>query len=245
MNIQNIASLIEVLGSIGFDENAGYRLMQHICFKPADFLLTERLRKGKDTLTCSIFFERKGDEYTCSYYDAAFLKEMEMPDLVIHSINVRELDQRMVETDWVTDNKVAAAFRLDNEVTWEREKRIEKIVGDLFRLSVTEEGKNFADCLKLKHWSGIPLQANMGNLNVLKSRFEVSQRFYFFDGQGISVDEAYRFLLNRWLEKKLLAKKKQEGSVVQEDAMEGGGVAGGDKTLLQKNRKSKSNKLKR
>ena len=39
-----------------------------------------------------------------------------------------------------------------------------------------------------------------GNINPLKNKSEVSQRFYFFEGQtGISIDEAYRFLQNRWL----------------------------------------------
>jgi hypothetical protein len=38
----------------------------------------------------------------------------------------------------------------------------------------------------------------------------VSQRFYFFESQtGISVDEAYRFLQNRWLEKQMQAKSRQ------------------------------------
>ena len=239
MNIQNIASLTQKLTTLGFDESIGYRLLQHICFKPADFILTERIVKGKDALTFSIFFERKSDEYNFSYYDAAFLKEMEMPDLVINSINIRELDERMVEIAWVADNKAMGAFRLESELTWEREKRIEKIVTDLSRLSVTDEGKNFADCLKLKHWSGIPLQATMGNQNVLKSRFEVSQRFYFFDAQGISIEEAHRFLLNRWLEKKLLAKKKKDGIEMPDD------TAGSDKSLLQKKRRSKVNKLKK
>lgn len=244
MNIQNIASLTDKLVTLGFDESIGYRLLQHICFKPVDFTLIERIRKGKDVLACSIFFEKKGDEYICSYYDAAFLKEMEMPDLLIHSVNIRELDQRMVETDWQGINKQAAVFSLENEGTWEREKRIEKIVMDLSRLSVTEEGKNFADCLKVKHWSGIHMNATMGNLNVVKSRFELIQRFYFFDGQSISIEEAYRFLLNRWLEKKLLTKRKQEVNPIPDDAAESG-VAGGDKSLLQKKRKTKANKLKR
>jgi len=196
MNIQNIASLTQKLTTLGFDESIGYRLLQHICFKPADFILTERIVKGKDALTFSIFFERKSDEYNFSYYDAAFLKEMEMPDLVINSINIRELDERMVEIAWVTDNKAIGAFSLESELTWEREKRIEKIVTDLSRLSVTDEGKN-------------------------------------------SIEEAHRFLLNRWLEKKLLAKKKKDGIEMPDDTV------GSDKSLLQKKRRTKVNKLKK
>jgi hypothetical protein len=244
MNIQNIASLSEMLASIGFDLGIGHRLLQYICFKPSDFILTEQLQRGKDTLTCSILFERKGDEYTCNYYDASLLKEMEMPDLVVNSVNLRELDHSMAEINWQLDNKSANGFTLNNEATWQREKRIEKVVVDISRLSVTEEGKHFADCLKLKYWSGLNSCSMFGNLNAIKSRFEVSQRFYFFDGQGISIEEAYRFLLNRWLEKRMNSRKKLEASESDDLADENMG-SGNDKNLLQKKRKSKTNKIKR
>ena len=37
----------------------------------------------------------------------------------------------------------------------------------------------------------------------------MSQRFYIFEGEAeISLDEAYRFLQNRWLEKQMQAKRK-------------------------------------
>lgn len=244
MNIQNIASLTQMLSTIGFDD-IGYRLLQHICFKPEEFTLTERLIKGNDMLTCSIYFERKNDAYTCSYYEASFLKEMEMPDLVVQTINIKELDKRMTETDWEIRDEKAGSFNPGDESVWQREKQIEKIVTDLSRLSITEEGKHFADCLKVKHWSGIPPHSSIGNLNALKSRFEVSQRFYFFDGQNISIDEAYRFLLNRWLEKRMHAKKKGGSNEVTEDTEAGNGETTGDKSLLQKKRRSKTNKIKR
>lgn len=241
MNIQNIASLSEMLASIGFDTGIGYRLLQHICFKPTDFILTEQLQKGKDSLTCSILFERKGDEYTCNYYDVSLLREMEMPDLVVNTINLRELDQSMSEINWQMDHYGRNVFNPDDEESWLREKKIEKIVTDVSKLSFTKEGKHFADCLKLKHWSGLSLNGITGNLHTIRARFEVSQRFYFFDGQGILIEEAYRFLLNRWLEKKMNAKRKQEASG-QDDLAET--ESGDSKNLLQKKRKSKTTKLK-
>lgn len=242
MNIQNITALTQMLMATGFEEAIGYRLMQFICFKPADFTLTERLLKGKDILTCSIFVERKGDEYTCNYYDASFLKAMEVPDHVVHAINLRELDQRMNQIDWEVNEKAAQTFRLSDESSWQREKLVEKVVADLSRLSVTSEGKHFADCLKLKHWSCIS-NTLVGNINTLRSRFEVNQRFYFFDGQGISIEEAHRFLLNRWLEKKLNAKRKQEND--EETETSGGNGETTDKSLLKKKRRIKGNKIKR
>lgn len=233
-----------MLVAAGFSESTGYRLLQYVCFKPADFVLTEQVIKGPDLLTCQLYFERKGDEYICSYYDACFLKEVKVPDLSIQGINLKELDRRMGETDWQMNSSVSGSFSLSEEVSGQRENQIEGIVTDLFRLSATGEGKQFADALKLKHWATIPLHPMMGNLNTIRSRFEVSQRFYFFDGKGISVEEAYRFLLNRWLEKKFQAgrKKTLPGYDVVRDR--DGEASGSDKGLLKKKR-VKAQKIKR
>jgi hypothetical protein len=214
MNITNIVSLRDMLVAIGFDESLGYRLLQYVCFKPAKFVLTEHLAKGKDVLTCAFCFERKGDDYVCIYYDASLIKEMEVPDISVQNTALRELDKRMAETDWQLDGNSINGFDLDNEANLLRIKRVEGIITDLIRLSVTDDGKRFADLLKLKHWSNIPFNPMMGSLNPLRSRFEVCQRFYFYDGKGISVDEAYRFLVNRWLEKKIHGRKRPEDSTL-------------------------------
>ncbi|MBN8878078.1 MAG: hypothetical protein J0I32_11065 [Sphingobacteriales bacterium] len=242
MNIQNIISLTEMLAATGFDGSIGQRLLQHICFKPSDFYLTEKLVKGKDVLTCSIHFERKDDFYTCHYYDAAFLKAIELPELTIQGINIRELDKRMNEIDWSMKEVTATSFNLQDASGWQREKQIEQIVTDLSRLSAFEDGRYYADSLKVKHWLDVPVI--YANLTATRSKFEVSQRFYFFDGQGIAVDEAYRFLLNRWLEKKLHGKKKQaaDPDAAATDETANGGT---DKSLLQKKRKRRTNKIAR
>lgn len=242
MNIQNIASITKLLVATGFHESIGYRLLQHICFKPAQFILTERVMKENDVLTCSIHFEREGDEYICSYYDACFLKEIKIPDAMVAGVDLRALDECMMEVDWQMNSNTAGSFNLDDETSWQREKRIERIITDLLRLSATEEGKRFADALKLKHWIHIPLHPLMGNLNAIRSRFEVCQRFYFFDGQGISVEESYRFLLNRWLEKKVQAGRKQSMDKFSENS---GDEAVAEKGLLQKRKSVKAQKIKR
>ena len=82
-----------------------------------------------------------------------------------------------------------------------------------------------------------------GNISPLKNKSEVCQRFYFFEGQtGISVDEAYRFLQNRWLEKQMQAKRKESvansGEVITEDEYTSSG-----NELLQKKRLNISKKV--
>ena len=64
----------------------------------------------------------------------------------------------------------------------------------------------------------------------------MSQRFYFFEAQtGISVDEAYRFLQNRWLEKQMQAKRKEPVVNNEEDLTEVEHTSSGN-GLLQKKR---------
>lgn len=243
MNSKNISSLAEMLVGIGFDSSIGQRLVQHICFKPSSFILTERLSRGNDLLTCTIFLERKADNYMCHYYDVSLFRETALPDLTIQSVSVRELDKRMAGIAW--DVSGQDEFNFVNEDTWQREFDIETIVTDLSRLAVAEEGRHLADYLKVKYWSGVSLPAPGENLNALRAKFEVSQRFYFFDGKGISVDEAYRFLLNRWLEKKMNAKKKRSGDGDRDaDETSEANSGAGDKPLLQKKRKRRTQKIK-
>ena len=62
-----------------------------------------------------------------------------------------------------------------------------------------------------RYWIDIPFPELVSNISTIKIKSEVSQRFYFFDGQpGISVDEAYRYLQNRWMEKSIQIKRKQK-----------------------------------
>ena len=234
MNHENIVALSGMLEVTGFDHDLAKKLLQQICFRPASFVLSERFTKEGGWLTCNIYFEKEEDLYTCRYYDASFLKALEIPELVIHSVNVKELDQQMDDIRWEMGES-DLDFDPVNEGTWQTELQIENAITELLKLTVSPDGKYFADYLKLKHWSGVDKLAAANNLNSIRSKFEVSQRFYFFDGKGISVEESYRFLLNRWMEKKLneRAKRKSENGG---HAVEGSGREN-DKRLLPKKRK--------
>ena len=217
MNIQNIVFLTGKLKHIGFHESIGKRLLQHICFRPSNFSLFERIIRDQNLLICSLFFERKGEEYVWSYYHVSLLVKMEFPDRVLHSVNVKELDFRMSQVSWEVSELCNGEFSLEDESTWQREKDIETIVSKLSQLALSEEGKYFTECLKLKHWSGCTANSLTGNLNVLRSRLEISQRFYFVEGQEIALEEAYRFLLNRWMEKQQSLKKRPDANSKQEE----------------------------
>lgn len=213
MNIQNIASLADQLEGLGF-KNSGYSLLKRICFKPAVFSLSQKIEKDKDQLSIQLFFEKdtKQEEYTLMYYDAILQKEVASVGVTINGISIATLEKSMAEIDWKAsfDLNTKKQWSVEDKASWEKEQKVEAVIEDLNELEKSEDGKTISVGLKLKYWAGAPYQELMGSISPIKSKFEVTQRFYFFQGQtGITVDEAYRFLQNRWLEKQMLAKRKQ------------------------------------
>ena len=241
MNLENIVALAEMLVVTGFEQNVAKKLLRQICFRPASFVLSERFVKEGGWLRCNIYLEKEGELYGCRYYDASFLKAIAIPELVIQSVNIRELDQQMDGIDWKLEEE-RLDFDRSNELSWQTERQIENAISELSKLSVSPDGKYFADYLKLKHWSDIDKLPAGNNVNAIRSKFEVSQRFYFFDGKGISVEEAYRFLMNRWLEKKL----NERAKLKSENGAHSGGRsdAGTDKRVIEKKRKASVKKTK-
>ena len=216
MNIENISALMGQLQSLGF-ENAGYSLLKQISFKPANFILSQKIDKAKDKLRFQLFFEKdfKQDIYVLLYYDAILQKETTLTDAAINGINTSNLEKLMIEIDWKNafDFDTRKELNLEDKISCEKELKVESVLEGLSELEKSDDGKGVAIGLKLKYWSGISYQELFGNISPLKNKSEVSQRFYFFEGQtGISLDEAYRFLQNRWLEKQMQAKRKETDS---------------------------------
>jgi hypothetical protein len=90
------------------------------------------------------------------------------------------------------------------------EEEVESVIEKLQVLEGSDTGKNVATNLKLEFWSGLPYQDLFGNITPGKNKYEISQRFYCSSGQPrITVDEAYRFLQNRLLEKQISNRNKQ------------------------------------
>lgn len=243
MNVQNITALTEQLQSLGF-ENEGYLLLKRICFKPDSFLISQKIEKGKDKLTFQLFFERdsKQNVYSLMYYDAILQKETALIDVMVNGINAAVLERSIAEIDWKNafDFNAKKLWNAEDKTSWEKEQKIESVIEDLTELEKSEEGKAIAVSLKLKYWTGVPYQELFGTISPIKNKSEVNQRFYFFDGQaGISIDEACRFLQNRWLEKQMKAKRKQPDAA-ETGETENDNRASTGSGLLKKKRLSRS-----
>ena len=216
MNIRNIAELSKQLEVLGFHD-AGSLLLKRICFKPANFYLPQRVIKEKDVMLFSLYFEllQKTDNYRLQYYDVTLQKANDGLALPIDGVNPAELEKQMAAIDWkkpfnLDDKK---SWNAEDKSTWETESRISGIIETLSILEKSEPGKIIASALKQKFWAGTLHQEIVGSIPLVKNKADVSQRFYIAeDGNGITTDEAYRFLQNKYMEKQLQLKRNQSDS---------------------------------
>jgi hypothetical protein len=239
MNMENISALTEQLQALGF-EDAGYSLLKRICFKPDSFILSQKLEKNNEQISFQLVFEKKHkqDVYTLMYYDAILQKEISFGNSTINGIDISALEKQMTAIDWKRAFDFAENKRLNitDKACWENEQKIETIITSLAEIEITEEGKAVAAALKLKYWTGSAYFEMFDNISQTKSKAEISQRFYCSEGQpGISVDEAFRFLQNRKLEKQMQAKRKQADNQSEGEQDEGSNSSSGS-GLLKKRR---------
>lgn len=230
-----LCSLLSTAGLQGLER----KLLQYISCRPVSFTLTQKLSFGEDLMRCSIQAERKGNDYVISFYEASLMRMINMPAQTINQVAVPELEKTMLSIDW-NENGIDQPFRLDDESTWVREKTIDQIISDLLRLSATPDGKIYSDILKVRFWSDTVFEQLTGSLAAVRSKLEVTQRFYLVGSGVIGVEEAYRFLMNRWIERKMSNERRTKRSSSEESA---DGRTTIESKLLKKKRVSNRKKL--
>lgn len=238
MNIQNISALSSQLKAIGFD-NMGYSILKHICLAPVSFSITEKLSKASENVSFIFHFEKdvRVQSYKLVFYDAVLQQDLSFDNPNMEGINVKDLNDSMLQVDWkeAFDFSKRKPFNPEDKGGYENEITVCRIIEDLNKLEAIKDGKPISIALKQKHWSGIPYMDIMGAMVNGRSKSEVSQRFYFSESQPvISTDEAYRFLLNRWMEKQIQSKKRQQDNN-EEVVTENSGTSSGS-GLLKKRR---------
>ena len=245
MNIQNISTLEKQLISLGF-KDVGYPLLKRMAFKLSNFVLTYKIEKDQHPLTFNLFFEKlpSSETYILMYYDAIFQKDS-IPAFV-NGVDISSLEQEIQSIDW------AIAFDLNTfkesggnfDAEYINESRIEKVMEAFLQLESSEEGRAIATNLKVKYWAGANYQELFGNLTPVRTKSEISQRFYFSDEHNaISVNEAYRFLQNKWLEKEIKERKKESAGTTNELQEDSETASNG--SLLRKRQQSGSKKTKK
>lgn len=231
---RNIQALTTTLQSLGFEHGLESALRAQVCFQPERFTITARTQKDPDVMDFVLHFEmHDSNGYACRYYDAILRKRTPLEEQVIGDVTITALDKRMSQVDWNLPQHSSHSTR-------EREEAIDSIITDLKKLDAHEEGRRVSELLRLKYWPGTLVETMLGGSGSLKGKQEISQRFYFFDGRSqITVEEAYRYLCNRWLEKELNARKKQiEVPGVDETLVAGAEGGGSKKGAVKKGRRS-------
>ena len=181
----NIAPIVKLLQTMGFENGLEHALRAKACFLPSHFEVLHKLNRAGDICSFHLFFKEEAGIYKCLYYDACYRKEIVFDDPVAAS-----LDTRMQTIEWLTD--------FDD---------IEAVMHDLKMMDA-----QLANLLQYKYWVGSPLENNIAGIASLRSQYEISQRFYVIEGSTpISVDEAFRFLQSRWMEKQ--ARKREAPNV--------------------------------
>ena len=203
MNEKNIETIKNQMVSLGLPPEIEFDLRANICLQQDQFQVSHRHVKDQDIMNSVFYFERKENEYCCSYYEACLRKKIFVPEIEVNEIDVLKLDERMSKIDW----QILLSNKIKGDPQFEA---LENIIIDLKKLSATPDGSQLAERLKIKFWIDTSLVFLIPNISALRNQYEISQRFYFFqDEEQISLDEAYRFLSHRWREKQLTAKKKQ------------------------------------
>lgn len=202
MNEKNIEIIKDQMVSLGLPSDIEFNLQANICLQQDQFQVSYRQMKEQDVMSFVFYFERKETEYCCSYYEACLRKRMLIPDSIVNEIDAKDLNERMNKINW-------QGLLSDNIRSGQQFEAIENIIIDLKKLSVTADGLQIAERLKIRFWMDTALAVLIPNIGALKNHYEISQRFYFFqDEEQISLDEAYRFLSHRWREKQLNVKRK-------------------------------------
>ncbi len=207
MNTAQIVSTAKTLISLGFDLSIEQQLLQRIPFQQSSFMLVQRKRQGFDTMNFKLHFNRNdAGDYLCQCYDAILRKSITIPPVPVQDIDVGLLENRVAAIDW---SSYFSPEIIEESISLKIVEQVEAVITDLLALGVTTQGAELLTLVKVKYWSDTPVEEIFDGFSQLRSRFEISQRFYFFEGEvAISTEESYRYLNNKWLEKQMQVKRK-------------------------------------
>ena len=243
MNIDNIMHLTGQLQELGFG-NLSAQLLKRICLKPKSFSLVTTIEKDSTRANFSIFFTKDGasDSYILKHFEGFIQLDAPLPEKLVNSVDLATLVKRMATINWrdVFNMDLNKAWDATDKTTWSTEQIVESIITDIEALDTTIEGKRIADALRLKFWSVNNYSSIIEGNGLTRNKTQIIQRFYCFENQSpITANEAFRYLLNRQLEKAMLEQSKVKE--LNDSAVDTNGNHTGS-GLLKKKRKGRKSK---
>jgi hypothetical protein len=194
MHQKNIELLAARLIQLGCKPMVSTQLAAHACFGMPQFDLTHIENFGE--VCCHVLIHCcKGDEgkYDAVYYTALLKKRPAIPE------ELEVLDRQMAQIDWP---KIIAARMDGMGATLEEMVLAASFMDQLFEVDTN-------GILRYRYWNGTILESMIPDITIIKSQYELQQRFYLTpDQEPIRFEEAYRFLQSRWMEKRILTERK-------------------------------------
>lgn len=223
MDIENIKALRDLMECLGFPSTLDKKIVYYACLRQKEFSIKEQKAFGNDVMSYQIFFKESAGsgKPVCTHYDAFLRMNVQVESLTTNRPDLQRLDERMKGVNWeaLSQFTMAPKFNLSDPATWQEQAEVEEIMLALESLASSSDGKMIADGLKYKHWIGLSLESMIPNLYLLKSKFEFSQRFYIIGNEGITADEAFRFLNNRWMQRKMQMEKKSDSEMEKKEEL--------------------------
>ncbi len=210
MNIENITKLGSQLKQIGFNQME-FPLLKRICFRIASFQLQQSVEKVSHQLSFSFHFEKdkNSDWYSLLYYDVSLHKQIILDTPSTDADEIAALENQMTCINWKNFLNEGDKRTLTDKQSWETEAKAEQVTEKLIALCANEYGKTIAGRLIKKYWVGTLPDEIVNSISDVKYKPDITQRFYASGDNLITIDEAYRFLQNKWIEKQMQQKVKE------------------------------------
>ncbi|MBW8683441.1 VIT1/CCC1 transporter family protein [Chitinophaga rhizophila] len=183
----------EVLLKLGLSEQQVNNISEDVNLANGNCTVQNLFYNNGDILQLLFHFR----EYEALEYSIKLKSISDIPNSIMHGINVKELDYRMQLIDWNTSKADIALEQYFLSVNPEiGQEEIRTVIKDVFKLTEKDvEAQQIAERLMAKHWLETSFRSNFPNyLDHLRDKIEKSCTVPI--SYGVSISEAKSVLLN-------------------------------------------------
>ena len=169
-------ALHEQLETLGFGNKLNNAISFYKDYPRDRFQLPVRERSDKDAIDYWLYFEQKEQpgDYQLTKYEATLRINPGIFHVTVNGIDVGKLDNAMKKFDWSIDHHTE--YMVEQKIQTQTGKQnlnvLNRIFQDVNHLHSIPQGKEIAEKLMFKYWSGGPYEPNQFSLDNLKKRYE-------------------------------------------------------------------------
>ena len=164
------------LEELGFGNKLNTAISFYERYPQERFQLPVKGRNEKEAIEYWLNFEQRGKpgNYQLTTYKATLSIFPDIPNISINGTDVGQLDNAMRKFDWSIDHHTEVLIEARLQTTGGRQelKLIDSIFHNLNKLHTISEGKELAEKLMFKYWSGGPYEPNQFSLDYLKQQYQ-------------------------------------------------------------------------